>query len=83
MNLDETILQSNTCINLIMFIEDLMTLMNSKGFTNINNHKEFIDDYKYLMRKYEKALKKRDTIVDFSRKFEEIFYKENRIKGVR
>ena len=69
MNLDETILQSNTCINLIMFIEDLMTLINSKNFTNINNHQEIIDDYKYLIKKYKKALKKRDTSVDFLRKF--------------
>ena len=81
MNLDETILQSNTCINLIMFIEDLMTLINSKNFTNINNHQEIIDDYKYLIKKYKKALKKRDTSVDFLRKFEESFYKENRIGG--
>ena len=81
MNLDETILQSNTCINLIMFIEDLMTLINSKNFTNINNHQEIIDDYKYLIKKYKKALKKRDTSVDFLRKFEESFYKENRIRG--
>tara|TARA_R110001583_G_scaffold83991_4_gene221307 strand:+ start:224 stop:469 length:246 start_codon:yes stop_codon:yes gene_type:complete len=81
MNLDETILQSNTCINLIMFIEDLMTLINSKNFTDINNHQEFIDDYKYLIRKYKKALNKRDTGVDFLRKFEESFYKENKIGG--
>jgi len=81
MNLDETILQSNTCINLIMFIEDLMTLINSKNFTNINNHQEIIDDYKYLIRQYKKALNKRDMGVDFLRKFEESFYKENKIGG--
>ena len=75
MNLDETILQSNTCTNLIIFIEDLMTLINSKNFTNINNHQEFIDDYKYLIRKHKEALKGRDIGSDFLKKI-----KENRIK---
>lgn len=69
MNLDTSILQSNSCIELVMFIDDVMTLINSNKSTrngwkaiNINkdNWKDIEEDYITIMKEYNDAYKKRD-----------------------
>ena len=74
MKLDETILQSNTCIELIKYIKELYTF-----YDPIACEYDLVKDYEYIMRKTHKALSKRSRgyqITDMFNKEQSKHYKE-------
>ena len=63
MHLDETILQSNTCIELIRYIQKIypMTDWDPKSLEEDDSLHRLEEDYIYIMRTARKALKRRSS----------------------
>ena len=55
MHLDETMLQSNTAINLVGYIDKLVKLLGNK----VNNNEEIKQDYIDIKTQHTKAIKRR------------------------
>ena len=55
MHLDETMLQSNTAINLVGYIDKLVKLLGNK----VNNNEEIKQDYIDIKTQHRKAIKRR------------------------
>ena len=75
MKLDETILQSNTCLQLVEFIRRIKEL-------SPESVEELNEDYGYIMRKTHKALKKRSRGYQVTDMFkgEELEYLDDMLK---
>ena len=58
MQLDETMLQSNTAINLVEYIDKIVGIL---GDEFMENNVKIARDYRSIKEKHDKALKRRST----------------------